>query len=308
MCALVIAEVSDGALSWAATASAVTAANRFGEVTVLVTGQEIGAAVNTAASIEGVSKVIAVDHPALAHGSAEALAATIVRHAEGVLHIVATTTMQSRNVLPRAAALLDVMVIPDVVEIVDQQTFVRPIYAGNVLQTVRSADRIKIVLVRQSRFEPAAQGGSATIEHACWSGANSATQWIEDRVSKSDRPELGSAKIVVAGGRGVGSKANFAILDQLAQKLRGALGASRAAVDAGYAPNDWQIGQTGRIVAPDLYVAVGISGAIQHLAGMKESGTVVAVNTDPDAPIFKVADYGLVGDFSAVLPELIEKL
>ena len=308
MAVLLLGEVTDGALSLDATAKAVTAAKALGPVTVLVAGARAAAAGAEAAKIDGVAKVLVAEDPSLGHRLAEPTAALIVSLAGGYSHIVAPATTDAKNVLPRAAALLDVMVIPDVTAIVDGETFERPIYAGNAVQTVKSSDRVKVMTIRTTGFDAAGQGAAAPIETIA-AGANPGlSEWVEDRVASSDRPELTSAGIVVSGGRGVGSKDDFRLIEALADKLGGAVGASRAAVDSGFAPNDWQVGQTGKVVAPDLYVAVGISGAIQHLAGMKDSRIIVAINKDEEAPIFQVADYGLVGDLFKIVPELTSKL
>jgi electron transfer flavoprotein alpha subunit len=252
--------------------------------------------------------VLVAEDAGLGHRLAEATAATIVALADGYSHIVAPATTDAKNVLPRVAALLDVMVITDISGVVDENTFERPIYAGNAIQTVRSKDPVKVVSIRTSTFDAAGAGGSAPVESVGAAENPGLATWVEDKVAASDRPDLTSAGIVVSGGRGVGSKDDFAMIEKLADKLGAAVGASRAAVDSGYAPNDWQVGQTGKVVAPELYVAVGISGAIQHLAGMKDSRIIVAINKDEDAPIFQVADYGLVADLFQAVPELTDKL
>ena len=308
MAVLLLAEVTDGALNMDATAKAVTAAAKLGEVTVLCAGAKAADAAAEAAKITGVSKVLSAEDDSLGHRLAEPTAALLVSLADGFSHIAAPATTDAKNILPRVAALLDVMVISDVSGVVDAETFERPIYAGNAIQTVKSADATKVVSFRTSTFEAAAQGGSAPIETILATDNPGLSEWVEDKVAATDRPELTSAKVVVSGGRGIGSEEDFKIIEGLADKLGAAVGASRAAVDSGYAPNDWQVGQTGKVVAPELYIAVGISGAIQHLAGMKDSKVIVAINKDEEAPIFQVADYGLVGDLFALVPELTEKL
>ncbi len=308
MAVLLLAEVTDGALNRDATSKAVTAAQVLGDVTVLCAGASAAAAGAEAATIAGVAKVLVAEDASLGHRLAEPTAALIVGLAGDYSHIVAPATTDAKNVLPRVAALLDVMVISDVSGVVDADTFERPIYAGNAIQTVKSSDSIKVVSIRVSTFDAAGDGGSAAVETIAVADAQGLSTWIEDKVAASDRPELTSAGIVVSGGRGVGSEESFALIEGLADKLGAAVGASRAAVDSGYAPNDWQVGQTGKVVAPDLYIAVGISGAIQHLAGMKDSKVIVAINKDEEAPIFQVADYGLVADLFAAVPELTEKL
>ena len=308
MSVLLIAEVNGADLALDATAKAVSAAKALGPVTVLVAGAGVAGAAATAATLAGVEKVLVADDAAYAHGLAEPLADLIVSLAGGVTHILAPSTASAKNVLPRVAALLDVMVLSDVTAIVDANTFERPIYAGNAIQTVTSADPVKVATIRTAGFEAAGAGGSAPVEAAAAAGDKGLSSWVEDKVASSDRPELTSAKIVVSGGRGVGSEADFAIIAALADKLGAAVGASRAAVDSGFAPNDWQVGQTGKVVAPDLYIACGISGAIQHLAGMKDSKVIVAINKDEEAPIFQVADYGLVADLFTAVPELTSKL
>jgi len=308
MAVLLLGEVTDGQLSVDATAKALTAAKLLGDVTVLCAGAKAADAAAEAAKLDGVKKVLVAEDASLGHRLAEPTAALIVSLAGDYSHIVAPATTDAKNVLPRVAALLDVMVISDVSGVVDADTFERPIYAGNAIQTVKSGDKVKVVSIRTSTFEPAGAGGSAPVETVSAAANPGLSEWVEDKVAASDRPELTSAKIVVSGGRGVGSEENFALIEKLADKLGAAVGASRAAVDSGFAPNDWQVGQTGKVVAPDLYVAVGISGAIQHLAGMKDSKVIVAINKDEEAPIFQVADYGLVGDLFTVVPELTEKL
>ena len=261
-----------------------------------------------AAKIDGVSKVLVAEHPQYGHALAEPVAAIIVSLAGDYDYIAAPATTSAKNILPRVAALLDVMILTDVSGIVDGETFERPIYAGNAIQTVRSREVKKVITFRTSTFPAAELNGSATVESIEAVEDMGRSEWVEDKIDESDRPELTSAGIVVSGGRGLGSKDDFALVEKLADKLGAAVGASRAAVDSGYAPNDWQVGQTGKVVAPDLYLAVGISGAIQHLAGMKDSKIIVAINKDQDAPIFQVADYALVADLFTAVPELTEKL
>jgi electron transfer flavoprotein alpha subunit len=308
MAVLLIGEVTDGALAVDATAKAVTAARKLGDVTVLCTGASAKGAADEAARIEGVSKVLVAEDALYGHRLAEPVAALIVSLASGYSHIVAPSTTDAKNIMPRVAALLDVMILSDVVGVVDADTFERPIYAGNAIQTVKSTDSVKVMTIRTSTFDLAPMGGSAPVESIATGDNPGLSEWVEDKVAASDRPELTSAGVVVSGGRGVGSEADFAMIEKLADKLGAAVGASRAAVDSGYAPNDWQVGQTGKVVAPNLYVAVGISGAIQHLAGMKDSKIIVAINKDEEAPIFQVADYGLVADLFTAVPELIEKI
>jgi electron transfer flavoprotein alpha subunit len=287
----------------------VTAAKALGgEIHLLVAGLDCAAVAEAAARLEGVAKVIHVEGEAYGHRLAEPLAALMAELAGPYDHIVFPATTTGKNVAPRLAALLDVMVITDVVAIEGPDTFRRPIYAGNAIQTVRSGDARKILTVRGSAFAATGEQAPCPVEKAEAVADPGLSEWVEDRVAASDRPELSSAKVVVSGGRGVGSKENFAMVERLADKLGAAVGASRAAVDSGYAPNDWQVGQTGKVVAPDLYIAVGISGAIQHLAGMKDSKIIVAINKDEEAPIFQVADYGLVGDLFQIVPELEQKL
>ena len=308
MAVLLIGEVTDGTLALDATAKAVTAAKQLGEVTVLCTGASAKAAADEAAKIAGVSKVLVAEDALYGHRLAEPVAALIASMASEYSHIVAPSTTDAKNIMPRVAALLDVMILSDVVGVVDADTFERPIYAGNAIQTVKSTDSVKVMTIRTSTFDLAPMGGSASVEAIATGDNPGLSEWVEDKVAASDRPELTSAGVVVSGGRGVGSEADFALIEKLADKLGAAVGASRAAVDSGYAPNDWQVGQTGKVVAPDLYVAVGISGAIQHLAGMKDSKIIVAINKDEEAPIFQVADYGLVADLFTAVPELIEKI
>ncbi len=308
MAVLCLAEVTDGALAMDATAKAVTAAGMLGDVTLLCCGASAKAAADEAATIAGVTKVLCAEDPSLGHRLAEPTAALIVSLSGDYSHIVAPATTDAKNVMPRVAALLDVMVISDVSGVVDAETFERPIYAGNAIQTVKSADEKKVVTFRTSTFDAAGTGNSAPVEMIDAAANPGLSEWVEDKVAASDRPELTSAGIVVSGGRGVGSQEQFALIEGLADKLGAAVGASRAAVDSGYAPNDWQVGQTGKVVAPALYVAVGISGAIQHLAGMKDSKVIVAINKDEEAPIFQVADYGLVADLFEAVPELEDKL
>ncbi|ACI51750.1 Electron transfer flavoprotein alpha subunit [Gluconacetobacter diazotrophicus PA1 5] len=290
-----------------ASRSAVTAALELGksagDVHALVTGD--AAVADAAAKIPGIAKVLRAAGAAVAHELAEPLAALIADLAPSYSHIVAAAGATGKNVLPRAAALLDVQPIPDVVSIIDAETFVRPIYAGSALATVKSADAYKVVTVRASSFDPApAEGGSAVVEQVTVPDGSALSEFVSIELSKSERPELESARVIVSGGRGLQNQENFKLLDPLADRLGAAIGASRAAVDAGFVPNDYQVGQTGKIVAPDLYIAIGISGAIQHLAGMKDSKVIVAINKDPEAPIFQVADYGLVADLFEVLPQL----
>ena len=309
MAVLLVAEIIGGKeLALDATAKALTAARALGDVTLLCAGDGCDGAAGEAASLDGVGKVICVSDAAYGHGLAEPLADLIVAMAGDFSHIVFPSTTAGKNVAPRVAALLDVMVLTDVSEVVDADTFVRPVYAGNAFQTVKSSDTKKVLTVRTASFDATGQGGSAAVEKGEAKGDSGLSVWVEDKVAASDRPELTSARVVVSGGRALGSKEQFTLIEALADKLGGAIGASRAAVDSGYAPNDWQIGQTGKIVAPELYIAVGISGAIQHLAGMKDSKVIVAINKDEEAPIFSVADYGLVADLFTVVPELTEKL
>ncbi len=308
MAVLLIADVNDGALATDQVAKTLAAVAALGEVHVLVAGQGGDAAAAEAATLAGVAKVIFADDHAYCHGMAEPTAALVVSLAGGYDHICGAATAFNKNVLPRVAALLDAMVISDVTAVVSPDTFERPIYAGNAIQTVQSGDAKKVFSVRIAAFTAVGTGGAAPVEKIAGPGDAALSAWIEDKVAASDRPELTSAKIVVSGGRGVGSKDSFDIIEKLADKLGAAVGASRAAVDSGYAPNDRQVGQTSKVVAPNLYIACGISGAIQHLAGMKDSKVIVAINKDEEAPIFQVADYGLVADLFTAVPELTSKL
>ena len=308
MAVLLLAEVNGAELAVDATAKALSAAKALGDVTVLCASAGCGGAAQAAAKLDGVAKVLCADDAAYGNGLAEPVADLVVSLAGDFEHIVAPATNSAKNILPRVAALLDVMVMTDVTVVVNGNTFERPIYAGNAIQTVESSDAKKVISFRTASFDAAAEGGSAEVESIAAAGNPGLSEWVEDKVASSDRPELTSAGVVVSGGRGVGSEESFAIIEGLADKLGAAVGASRAAVDSGYAPNDWQVGQTGKVVAPDLYVAVGISGAIQHLAGMKDSKIIVAINKDEEAPIFQVADYGLVADLFDAVPELTDKL
>ncbi len=310
MSVLVLADLQAGKLN-EATAKTLTAARALGEpVHILVAGQNIGAATAAAAKLEGVEKVLAADDSIYAHQLAEPLAALILALASDYSAILSASTSTAKNAMPRVAALLDVMQISEIVKVVAPDMFERPIYAGNAIQTVQSSDAKKVITVRTAAFPATPQGAAtAPVETIAAVDAPGVSSFKDESVVKSDRPELSSAKIIISGGRGMQNAENFSLLIQpVAEKLGAAMGASRAAVDAGYAPNDWQVGQTGKIVAPDLYIAVGISGAIQHLAGMKDSKVIVAINKDEEAPIFEVADYGLVGDLFAILPALNEAL
>jgi electron transfer flavoprotein alpha subunit len=310
MSVLVIAE-HDNATLKGATLNTVTAAVACGgDVHVLVAGQNAGAAAAAAAQIAGVAKVLHADSEALAHGLAENVAAQVVAIAPGYSHLLFPATAGGKNVAPRVAALLDVAQLSDITKVVSPDTFERPIYAGNAVATVQSTDAIKVATVRGTGFDAAAAtGGSAAVEALAAVADSGKSQYLGSEIAKNDRPELTAAKIIVSGGRAMGSSEKFnEVLIPLADKLGAALGASRAAVDAGYAPNDWQVGQTGKIVAPQLYIACGISGAIQHLAGMKDSKVIVAINKDAEAPIFSVADYGLEADLFAAVPELVKSL
>jgi len=309
MVALVIAEHDNASLK-AVTLNTVTAAAQCGgDVHILVAGSGCGAVAEAAAKVAGVAKVLVADAPQFADGLAENVAEQILAVAGAYSHILAPASAFGKNVLPRVAAKLDVAQISEITKVDAPDTFERPIYAGNAIATVQSTDNVKVITVRGTGFDAAAaEGGSAAVDTVAAVADSGKSSFVGRELAKSDRPELTGAKVVVSGGRGMGSGDNFKILEPLADKLGAAMGASRAAVDAGYVPNDWQVGQTGKIVAPQLYIAVGISGAIQHLAGMKDSKTIVAINKDPEAPIFSVADYGIVGDLFEVVPALVKEL
>ncbi len=308
MTALILAE-HDGASIKDATLSTVTAAATYGDIHLLVAGSNCQAAAEAACSIAGVSKVLVADDAAYAHPLAEELAPLIISLAGDYEAILAPATTSGKNIMPRVAAALDVAQISEIISVIDANTFQRPIYAGNAIATVQTSDAKKVITVRTTAFDKAAaEGGSATSETVSATAKANISEFVSAELSSSDRPELTSAKIIISGGRGMGSGENFALVDAVADKLGAAVGASRAAVDAGFVPNDYQVGQTGKIVAPDLYIAVGISGAIQHLAGMKDSKVIVAINKDEEAPIFQVADYGLVADLFDALPELEKAL
>jgi electron transfer flavoprotein alpha subunit len=309
MVALVIAEHDNASLKGVTLNTVTAAAQCGGDVHILVAGSGCGAVAEQAAKVAGVSKVLVADAPHFADGLAENVAEQILAVAGSYSHILAPASAFGKNVLPRVAAKLDVAQISEITKVDSPDTFERPIYAGNAIATVQSGDSVKVITVRGTGFDAAAsEGGSAAVETVSSVGDSGKSSFVGRELAKSDRPELTGARIVVSGGRGMGSGDNFKILEPLADKLGAAMGASRAAVDAGYVPNDWQVGQTGKIVAPTLYIAVGISGAIQHLAGMKDSKTIVAINKDPEAPIFSVADYGLVGDLFEVVPALVKEL
>lgn len=308
MSILVLADLHEGQLA-GATAHVVAAAKAIGgDIDVLVAGEGVQAAADAAAQLDGVSKVRVADNAVYAHQLAEPMGALLFELADSYTHVLASASTTGKNVLPRLAALKDVSQLSDVIAVDSADTFKRPIYAGNAIATVKSADVLKVITVRTTGFDAVGAGGSANIEAVDVVVDNSQSSFIKEELAKSDRPELGGAKVVISGGRGMGNGENFKLLDGIADKLSAAIGASRAAVDAGFVPNDMQVGQTGKIVAPDLYIAVGISGAIQHLAGMKDSKVIVAINKDDEAPIFQVADYGLVGDLFELLPELESKL
>jgi electron transfer flavoprotein alpha subunit len=309
MAILIVAEHDHASLS-DQTAKAVSAATQIGsDIHVLVAGKDAKAAADAAAKLDGVSKVLHAEGDEYANRLAEPLAALVVSLADGYDTLMAPATTSGKNVMPRVAALLDVMQISDIIEVITADTFKRPIYAGNALQTVKSSDAKRVITVRTASFSAAGEGGSASVESVSSAGDPGLSSFVKDAIAESDRPELTSAKIIISGGRALGSSEKFQeVILPVADKLGAAVGASRAAVDAGYAPNDWQVGQTGKVVAPDLYIACGISGAIQHLAGMKDSKVIVAINKDEEAPIFQVADYGLVADLFDALPELEKAL
>ena len=308
MAALVVAEHDNASLK-GSTLNTITAALACGgEVHVLVAGHHCAAAAQAAAAAAGVTKVLVADAAPFADGLAENIAAQVLVLASAYSHILAPATAYGKNILPRVAATLDVGQISEITKVDSPDTFERPIYAGNAIATVQSSDAVKVITVRTTGFDAAASGGSAAIENIAAVADAGQSAFVSRELAKSDRPELTAAKIIVSGGRGMGSGDNFKILEPLADRLGAAMGASRAAVDAGYVPNDWQVGQTGKIVAPSLYIAVGISGAIQHLAGMKDSKTIVAINKDAEAPIFSVADYGLVADLFDAVPQLVTEL
>ncbi|MGE4312722.1 MAG: electron transfer flavoprotein subunit alpha/FixB family protein [Pseudobdellovibrionaceae bacterium] len=309
MSILLLAE-HDGKSIKPATLNTVAAASKIGgDITVLVAGSGCEAAAKEAAQIAGVKNVLHCDDASLAHDMAEPLAACVLANAEGHSHILAPATTYGKNILPRVAAKLDVQQISDIIDVLSATSFKRPVYGGQAIATVESAQKVNVITVRSTGFDAvAATGGSASVEKGQTGSSSASSKFVKLEESKSERPELTSAKIIVSGGRGVGSSENFAIIEKLADKLGAAVGASRAAVDSGYVPNDYQVGQTGKVVAPQLYIAVGISGAIQHLAGMKDSKVIVAINKDEEAPIFQVADYGLVADLFDAVPELTDKL
>jgi electron transfer flavoprotein alpha subunit len=309
MVALVIAEHDNGSLKGSTHHTVTAAAQCGGDVHILVAGSNCGAAAEQAAQIAGVAKVLVADAPYLADGLAENVAEQALAIAGNYSHILAPATAYGKNILPRVAARLDVAQISEITRVDSPDTFERPIYAGNAIAIVQSSDKVKVITVRGTGFDAAAAtGGSAAVENIAAVADSGKSSFVGRELAKSDRPELTAAKVIVSGGRGMGSGENFKLLEPLADKLGAAMGASRAAVDAGFVPNDWQVGQTGKIVAPTLYIAVGISGAIQHLAGMKDSKTIVAINKDPEAPIFSVADYGIVGDLFEIVPALVKEL
>ena len=308
MSILILADHENGQLAGATLNTVTAAAEIGGDIDILVAGDASGEEAKAAAAISGVTRVLNADADTLAHGIAENIAPLIQSLASGYTHLMAPATTTGKNVMPRVAALLDVMQISDIIKVVSENSFQRPIYAGNAIATVTSDEAIKVITVRSTAFEAAGDGGSATVEAAGAAEDAGLSSYVKSELSSSERPELTSAPIVISGGRGMQDGSNFAMLEKVADKLGAAVGASRAAVDAGFVPNDYQVGQTGKVVAPDLYVAVGISGAIQHLAGMKDSKVIVAINKDEEAPIFQVADFGLVADLFDAVPELENKL
>lgn len=308
MSILVLAEHHDGQLA-AGTAHVVSAAQAIGgDIDILVAGENVGNIAEAAAKLDGVKRVRVADAAIYAHQLAEPLADLLVELAGDYSHVLAAATTGGKNVLPRVAALKDVSQISEILGVDSADTFKRPIYAGNAIATVQSSDPLKVITVRTTAFDPVSEGGAATIEALTFAADGALSRFLGEELAQNERPELGGARVVISGGRGMGNGDNFKLLNGIADKLGAAIGASRAAVDAGFVPNDMQVGQTGKIVAPDLYIAVGISGAIQHLAGMKDSKVIVAINKDDEAPIFQVADYGLVGDLFEILPELEQKL
>ncbi|MGC3873051.1 electron transfer flavoprotein subunit alpha/FixB family protein [Halomonas sp. GXIMD04776] len=308
MSILILADHHDGHLD-DATASVVAAAKQIGgDIDLLVAGEGVDSIAEAAAKLEGVTRVRVADNAVYAHQLAEPLADLLVALADDYSHVLTSASTTGKNVMPRLAALKDVAQLSEVMAVESEDTFKRPIYAGNAIATVQSADALKVMTIRTTAFDAVGEGNDASIEAVDTVVDNPLSSFVDEELAKSERPELGGAKVVVSGGRGMGSGENFKLLDGIADKLGAAIGASRAAVDAGFVPNDMQVGQTGKIVAPELYIAVGISGAIQHLAGMKDSKVIVAINKDEDAPIFQVADYGLVGDLFEILPELESKL
>ncbi|TDX32279.1 electron transfer flavoprotein alpha subunit apoprotein [Modicisalibacter xianhensis] len=308
MSILILADHHDGQLA-GATAHVVTAARQIGgDIDILIAGQDVQGVAEQAAKLDGVTRVRVADNAVYAHQLAEPLADLLVALADDYSHVLASSSTTGKNVLPRLAALKDVAAISDILDVVSADTFKRPIYAGNAIATVQSGDALKVLTVRGTAFDAAGETGNAAIEAVETVVDNALSRFVDEQLEQSERPELSAARVVISGGRGMGNGENFKLLDGIADKLGAAIGASRAAVDAGFVPNDMQVGQTGKIVAPELYIAVGISGAIQHLAGMKDSKVIVAINKDEEAPIFQVADYGLVGDLFQILPELEQKL
>ena len=309
MSVLLVADIVNNELSVDLTGKTVNAVSNLGEITVLCACENADKSATEASKIKGVNKVLNISDVLFKNGLAEPMSLLIAELSKDYEFIVSPASAFGKNILPRVAALIDVMVITDISKIINENTFERPIYAGNAIQTVKSNDNIKVLSIRTANFETPELTNDANIINTKFTNIdNKMSIWLEDKIQENDRPELTSAKVVVSGGRGMGSEENFEIIEKLAGKLGAAVGASRAAVDSGFAPNDWQVGQTGKVVAPDLYIAIGISGAIQHLAGMKESKVIVAINKDEEAPIFQVADFGLVGDLFNVVPELTNKI